>query len=99
MVIEAGLLSPGDELYCPTGARRARVRADGSLVYSSEAGELSGSIHKLGAMIDQAAACNGWTFWRLKTDRAWSPSTCCAPSSAPTWPDGPPWRGAAGDRI
>ncbi len=69
MVVEAGLLNPGDELWCPKGRRSARVRADGSLV----AGELHGSIHKLGAMVDEAAACNGWTFWHLKTDRGLAP--------------------------
>jgi modification methylase len=68
-VLEAGLLSPGDELYCPKGLRRASVRPDGSLV----AGELSGSIHKLGAMLDHAPACNGWTFWHMKTDRGLAP--------------------------
>ena len=68
-VLEAGLLSPGDELYCPKGLRRASVRSDGSLV----AGEMSGSIHKLGAMLDQAPACNGWTFWHIKTDRGLAP--------------------------
>ena len=55
MILEAGLLRPGDEL--------------GSLV----AGELTGSIHKLGALVDQAAACNGWTFWHMKTDRGLQP--------------------------
>jgi modification methylase len=69
MIIEAGLLRPGDELWCPKGRRSARVRADGSLT----AGELSGSIHKLGAMVDDAAACNGWTFWHMKTDRGLAP--------------------------
>jgi modification methylase len=69
MVLEAGLLNPGDELFCPKGERRARVRADGSLV----AGDLSGSIHKLGALVDSAPACNGWTFWHVKTDRGLAP--------------------------
>ena len=69
MVVEAGLLQPGDELWCPKGSRRAHVRADGSLV----AGDLSGSIHKLGAMVDEASACNGWTFWHMKTDRGLKP--------------------------
>jgi modification methylase len=69
MILEAGLLHPGDELYCPKGQRKARVRADGSLA----AGELSGSIHKLGALVDQAPACNGWTFWHMKTDRGLAP--------------------------
>ncbi len=69
MILEAGLLNPGDELFCPKGSRKARVRADGSLVL----GELSGSIHKLGALVDQAPACNGWTFWHVKTDRGLAP--------------------------
>jgi len=69
MVIEAGLLNPGDELYCPKGSRRAKVRPDGSLI----AGALTGSIHKLGAMMDDAPACNGWTFWHVKTDRGLAP--------------------------
>jgi len=64
-LVEAGLLSPGDKLYCPKGDREARVRADGSLV----AGELSGSIHKMGALFENAPACNGWTYWRFKTDQ------------------------------
>jgi modification methylase len=68
-VLEAGLLHAGDELYCPKGLRRASVRSDGSLV----AGDMSGSIHKLGAMLDQAPACNGWTFWHIKTDRGLAP--------------------------
>jgi modification methylase len=68
-ILEAGLLRAGDELYCPKGLRRASVRSDGSLT----SGELSGSIHKLGAMMDQAPACNGWTFWHIKTDRGLAP--------------------------
>ena len=59
------LLQPGDRLYCPKGEREARVRADGSLVH----GSLSGSIHKLGALLENAPACNGWTYWRFKTDQ------------------------------
>ena len=69
MVIEAGLLNPGDELFCPKGSRRAKVRPDGSLI----AGALTGSIHKLGAMLEDAPACNGWTFWHVKTDRGFAP--------------------------
>ena len=63
-LVEAGLLSPGDKLYGPKGAHEARVRADGSLV----SGDLSGSIHKLGALLENAPACNGWTYWQFKTD-------------------------------
>jgi len=68
-VVEAGLLQPGDILYTPKGDKTARVRADGSLVH----GELTGSIHKMGAMMEQAPACNGWTYWRFKTDAGLKP--------------------------
>ena len=68
-LVEAGLLRPGDRLYCPRGEREARVRADGSLI----AGSLTGSIHKLGALMENAPACNGWTYWRFKTDQGLKP--------------------------
>ena len=64
-LVEAGLLRPGDRLYAPDGSREARVRADGSLIH----GDLTGSIHKLGALMENAPACNGWTYWRFKTDQ------------------------------
>jgi modification methylase len=35
------------------------VRADGTLVSS----EHKGSIHQVGAAVQGAPACNGWTFW------------------------------------
>ena len=68
-IVEAGLLRPGDTLWCPKGQRAARVRADGSLV----AGDLSGSIHKVGAMVQSAPACNGWTYWHFRSDRGLAP--------------------------
>ena len=68
-LVEAGLLRPGDRLFCPRGEREARVRADGSLV----AGEFTGSIHKMGALMENAPACNGWTYWRFKSDRGLQP--------------------------
>jgi modification methylase len=68
-VVEAGLLHPGDRVYCPKGDKEARVRADGSL----SLGDLTGSIHKLGALVQQAPACNGWTYWHIKTDRGLAP--------------------------
>jgi modification methylase len=64
-LVEAGLLRPGDRLYCPKGEREARVRADGSLVH----GAMTGSIHKLGALLENTPACNGWTYWRFKSDQ------------------------------
>jgi modification methylase len=68
-VVEAGLLRPGDFVWCPKGERAARVRADGSLAM----GELTGSIHKMGAMVQSQPACNGWTYWHFKTDKGLAP--------------------------
>ena len=68
-IVEAGLLHPGDTLYCPRGRHAARVRADGSLVV----GDLHGSIHKIGAMVQAQPACNGWTYWHFKTDKGLAP--------------------------
>jgi len=68
-IVEAGLLRPGDMLYDPRGQHSARVRADGSLVV----GDLSGSIHKVGAMVQSQPACNGWTYWHFKSDKGLAP--------------------------
>jgi len=68
-IVEAGLLRPGDMLYCPQGKKSARVRPDGSLAV----GELTGSIHKVGAMVQSAPACNGWTYWHFKSDKGLAP--------------------------
>jgi modification methylase len=36
--------------------------ADGSLVCGLQAG----SIHRLGALMQSAPSCNGWTFWHIE---------------------------------
>nr|AAA18913.1 adenine methyltransferase [Caulobacter vibrioides NA1000] len=68
-IVEAGLLSPGDTLYCSKGTHVAKVRPDGSITV----GDLSGSIHKIGALVQSAPACNGWTYWHFKTDAGLAP--------------------------
>ncbi|MBM2575644.1 site-specific DNA-methyltransferase [Jannaschia sp. Os4] len=62
-LVERGMLRPGEELVGPSGSR-ARVRADGSL----KAGEHAGSIHQVGARLEGAPSCNGWTYWHFKRD-------------------------------
>jgi len=64
-LIEAGLVQPGEILVSPNG-KKARVRADGSLAL----GDMTGSIHRMGAVAAEAPACNGWTFWRLASQPA-----------------------------
>jgi modification methylase len=59
LVVEQGLVKPGTQLFSPDGKHRALVRADGSLAH----GDVTGSIHRVGAHVAQAPACNGWTFW------------------------------------
>ena len=40
----------------------ATVRADGSILVNGDAG----SIHKIGAVLQGAPSCNGWTFWHYE---------------------------------
>ncbi|NNU15125.1 site-specific DNA-methyltransferase [Parvularcula sp. ZS-1/3] len=61
-VVEAGLLSPGTKLFCPKRKHTARVKADGSI----SAPSIEGSIHKVGATLQNAPSCNGWTFWHYE---------------------------------
>ena len=61
-LVEAGLIAPGTELICPRARHRARVTADGSLRTQT----LRGSIHKVGAAVQGAPSCNGWTFWHYR---------------------------------
>lgn len=61
-LIEQGLLTPGSELVDYSGKHRAKVRADGSLAIRDR----SGSIHQMGAFVQDAPACNGWTYWHVE---------------------------------
>ncbi len=63
VLVENALLQPGATLTCARRKHRATVRADGSL--ESPCGA-SGSIHKLGASLQGAPACNGWVFWHYE---------------------------------
>ena len=64
-LVEQGLLDVGQVLTDRSGRLTAKVRADGMLV----AADHSGSIHSVGAALQGAPACNGWTFWYVPTDR------------------------------
>ncbi len=60
-VVERGLLRPGTVLTDSSGRHTAKVRADGTLISA----EHRGSIHQVGAAVQGAPACNGWTFWHM----------------------------------
>ena len=61
-LVERGELQAGDLLYA--GGQRqftAKVRADGTIVSADH----KGSIHQVGAAVQGAPSCNGWTFWHV----------------------------------
>ncbi len=64
-LVEQGLLDIGQVLTDRSGRLTAKVRADGTLI----AADHRGSIHSVGAALQGAPACNGWTFWHVPTDR------------------------------
>ncbi|SIO21547.1 site-specific DNA-methyltransferase [Vannielia litorea] len=63
-LVERGMLRPGEMLISGNGKNAAKVRADGTLV----ARDVKGSIHKVGAHLEGAPSCNGWTYWHFKRD-------------------------------
>jgi len=63
-LVEQGLIQPGTKLFDAKKRHEAVVHIDGSI----HAGEHSGSIHKVGALVQNAQACNGWTFWHTKNN-------------------------------
>jgi modification methylase len=66
MVVERGLLKPGQMLQDMQKRHAAKVRADGTLI----CGEAKGSIHQIGAHVQHLDACNGWTFWHFEYNGA-----------------------------
>ena len=61
-LIDSGILKPGARLFDARRRWTAEIRADGTVC----AGEASGSIHKVGALVQGLDACNGWTFWHYE---------------------------------
>ncbi len=62
-LVERGMLRPGEMLMNGRG-QMAKVRADGTLVGD----DVRGSIHQVGAHLEGAPSCNGWTYWHFKRD-------------------------------
>jgi modification methylase len=64
VLVESGLVPAGTTLTDSKRRWSAAVRADGSIVCESH----MGSIHKVGAALQGAPSCNGWTFWHVERD-------------------------------
>ena len=68
-LVETGYIAPGTEICDSKRRWKAIVRADGSLFVGGD----SGSIHKIGATLQRAPSCNGWTFWHYETPEGLKP--------------------------
>jgi modification methylase len=61
-LVESGRIAPGAMLTDSKRRWSARVLADASIEMDSQ----QGSIHKVGAAVQGAPSCNGWTFWHVE---------------------------------
>ena len=61
-LVERGMVPAGSVLVDRRRRWRATVGADGSL----RCGAARGSIHQVGAAVQEAPTCNGWAFWHLE---------------------------------
>jgi len=68
-LVETGWITPGAVLVDKKRRMQATVRADGSLVSGTD----NGSIHGLGAKLQGAPSCNGWTFWHIEHEGTLKP--------------------------
>ena len=63
VLVERGLVPPGSRLSDRQRRWSAEVGVDGTL----RCGTANGSIHSVGAAVQEAPSCNGWTFWHVET--------------------------------
>jgi modification methylase len=62
LLVESGMVPAGTILVDCKRRWTASVQADGSVRSDGHAG----SIHKVGAALQGAPSCNGWTFWHVE---------------------------------
>jgi modification methylase len=58
-LVERGLVIPGEILVDHARRWAAKVRPDGTVISDTA----KGSIHAVGAAVQGAPSCNGWSFW------------------------------------
>jgi len=64
MLVESGIIEPGISLYDNKKKYTAKVMADGSIGCKN----ITGSIHKVGAELEGAPSCNGWSYWHFNIE-------------------------------
>ncbi len=69
LLVETGLVPAGALLADSKRRWTAIVRADGTIACGAQ----SGSIHQVGAALQGAPSCNGWTFWHVEEQGALEP--------------------------
>lgn len=69
VLLESGLVRPGQVLTDAKRRYSAIIRADGTIASGGDAG----SIHRLGAKVQGLDACNGWTFWHYEEGESLKP--------------------------
>lgn len=65
-LVESGFIKPGTILTCSKKRHKVTVHADGSVMAQNRVESIRGSIHKVGAAMQNAPSCNGWTFWHCE---------------------------------
>ena len=65
-LVERGMIKPGATITDSANKFAAKVGADGSLIAGKGLHKYRGSIHKVGAALQDAPSCNGWTYWHYK---------------------------------
>jgi modification methylase len=68
-LVETGMLAPGTLLTDSKRRWQARVLADASIEWEGQ----QGSIHRIGAAVQGAPACNGWVFWHYEEEGTLAP--------------------------
>ena len=62
-LIKDKIISAGDILYTRKRYnKKAKVLDNGNLLYENN---ITGSIHRIGSLIQQTVSCNGWKFWYI----------------------------------
>jgi modification methylase len=62
VLLTHGLLKEGELLFDARRRWTARVKDDGTIISA----DARGSIHRIGAQVQGAPACNGWVFWHVE---------------------------------
>ena len=81
LLVESGMVPPGTRLTDSKRQIAGDVGVDGSIACDGH----TGSIHKVGAALQGAPSCNGWTYWHVERMGPLDRSTRCASAICPSY--------------